>query len=128
MNRKEKAEPIVVGSNKNWIASINKGARERYWWALTRDGATFASSRTGLKTEEEATERALFLLHAIEGGSKLKSAVSERDQLRATNENLHRERDQMKRERDDARTKLGRIWWAMLAAAAVGYGAAVAFA
>ena len=125
MRRKDGPEPIVVGSNEEWEASINKGARDRWWWTLKREGEAFAAARTGLKSEEEATERALFLLHAVEvrDEAKWKNKLA---QVQRSNEALHRQCDEIKRERDDARVNANRMWWAVGAAAVLGCGAGVA--
>ena len=70
---KPKNAGSTVATHGEWTATVKQGGRGAWWWTLRRGEKTFATSRTGEKTEKDAIRNA----HLLVNGIKATDRVSE---------------------------------------------------
>ena len=77
MPRPKKADPgPTVSTYGEWMASVKQGGRGAWWWTLKRGDKTFATSRTGEKTQKAATSSVLLLLNGIKATDRVSELMA----------------------------------------------------
>ena len=77
MPRPRKADPgLTVATYGGWTATVKQGGRGAWWWTLKHDDKTFATSRTGAKTQKAAAGAVGILLDGIKATDRVSELMA----------------------------------------------------